>query len=97
MWHHVSLSPLFHASYAVVLAFLVAVVVLRYAYRPRRHWLFRPLAYGGALLATGAWVVGELSCLEATARTVLVGGAILTLALYGEVALAMVRETDRVR
>lgn len=94
MWHHVALSPLFHSSDAVVLAFLIGVLVLRRFYRPRRHWVFRPLAYGGALLAASAWVVGELSCLESTARTVLVGGAILTLALYGEVAMSMRREAD---
>ena len=94
MWHHVALSPLFHSSYAVVLAFLIGVVVLRRAYRPRAHWLFRPLAICGALLATGAFVAGELSCMEATARTVLVGGAILTLALFGEVAMAMRRDAS---
>ena len=61
MWHHVSLSPLFHSGYAVVLAFLIGVLVLRRAYRPRPHWLFRTLAIGGALLAIGAEVVWEFS------------------------------------
>ena len=93
MWHHASLSPLFHSSYAVVLAFLVGVLVLRRAYRPRPHWLFRPLAVGGALLAAGA-AVWPFSTMWSGASTVLVGAAITTLALYGEVAMAMKREAS---
>ncbi|HSN30089.1 MAG TPA: hypothetical protein VLT45_27570 [Kofleriaceae bacterium] len=92
MWHHVSLTPLFHSSYAVVLAFLVGVLVLRRVYRPRAHWLFRPLAIGGALLAAGAELVWEFSTMWSGASTVLVGAAITTLALYGEVAMAMKRD-----
>lgn len=92
MWHFVALSPLFHSGYAVVLAFLVGVLVLRRVYRPRAHWLFRPLAIGGALLAAGAELLGQFTCMANGASTVLIGAAITTLALYGEVAMAMRRE-----
>jgi hypothetical protein len=92
MWHFVALSSRFHSGYAVVLAFLVGALVLRRAYRPRTHWLFRPLAIGGALLAAGAELVWAFSSMWSGASTVLVGAAITTLALYGEVAIAMKRE-----
>jgi len=92
MWHYVSLSPLFHSGYAVVLAFLIGVLVLRRVYRPRPHWLFRTLAIGGALLAIGAELLGQFTCMANGATTVLTGAAIATLALYGEVAMAMRRE-----
>ena len=92
MWHFVALSPHFHSGYAAVLAFLVGALVLRHIYRPRRHWLFRTLAVAGALLAVGAELVGQFTCMWAGASTVLIGASIMTLALYGEVAMAMRRE-----